>query len=260
MNISKTSWPVQHVRACHNYSIMGKWLLAYRIRNSEFFAWERNSYLTHVISPMGRIEKENYHVDSVCIGCIARHVTLSLGWRHCDVTMTSNLKNEPPHDKTNNVAVRSAKTQISLGIRPVWSESSLCAQWLAKDPSFFHVDSEDFDQTGRMPSWSESSLGAQSFCWFCHEAAQIVTLGTEFSICISRPCKILIVSTLARSFLIESLSNLQVTSSGIRSQRKIHVQAEKRGKTCKWVNVPKSDWAHLQNISKALDYHGKYTG
>ena len=27
--------------------------------------------------------------------------------------------NEPPHDKTNKVAVRPAKTQISLGIRPV---------------------------------------------------------------------------------------------------------------------------------------------
>ena len=34
---------------------------------------------------------------------------------------------EPPHDKTNNVAVRPAKTQISLGICPVWSESSLSA-------------------------------------------------------------------------------------------------------------------------------------
>ena len=29
--------------------------------------------------------------------------------------------------QTNNVAVRPAKTQISLGIRPVWSESSLSA-------------------------------------------------------------------------------------------------------------------------------------
>ena len=28
---------------------------------------------------------------------------------------------EPQHDKTNNVAVRPAKTQMSLGIRPVWS-------------------------------------------------------------------------------------------------------------------------------------------
>ena len=29
---------------------------------------------------------------------------------------------EPQHDKTNKVTVRPAKTQISLGICPVWSE------------------------------------------------------------------------------------------------------------------------------------------
>ena len=39
---------------------------------------------------------------------------------------------EPLHVKTNNVAMRPAKTQISLGIRPVWSESSLYAQWVAR--------------------------------------------------------------------------------------------------------------------------------
>ena len=44
-----------------------------------------------------------------------------------------------------------SKTQVSLGIRPVWSESLLCAQWVAKDPSFLHADSEDSDQTERMP-------------------------------------------------------------------------------------------------------------
>ena len=27
---------------------------------------------------------------------------------------------EPPHDKANKMTVRPAKTQISLGIRPVW--------------------------------------------------------------------------------------------------------------------------------------------
>ena len=52
-------------------------------------------------------------------------------------------KNEPRHDRTNKVTVRPAKTQISLGICPVWSESSLCAQWVAKDPRFLHVDSDD---------------------------------------------------------------------------------------------------------------------
>ena len=45
--------------------------------------------------------------------------------------------------------VRPTKTQISQGIRPVWS--SQCAQWVAKDPSFLHADSEDSDQTARMP-------------------------------------------------------------------------------------------------------------
>ena len=58
---------------------------------------------------------------------------------------------EPRHDKTNKVTVRTAKTQISLGIHPVWSESSLSAQWVAKNPRFLHAESEDSDQTGRMP-------------------------------------------------------------------------------------------------------------
>ena len=49
------------------------------------------------------------------------------------------------------MTVRPAKTQISLGIRPVWSESSLFAQLVAKDPRFLHADSKDSDQTGRMP-------------------------------------------------------------------------------------------------------------
>ena len=58
---------------------------------------------------------------------------------------------EPPHDKTNRMILRPAKTQISLGIRPVWSEFSLCVQWVAKDPIVPYADSEDSDQTGRMP-------------------------------------------------------------------------------------------------------------
>ena len=58
---------------------------------------------------------------------------------------------EPPHVKTNKMTVHPAKTSVSLGIHPVWSESSLCAQWVAKDPIFLHADSEDSDQTGWMP-------------------------------------------------------------------------------------------------------------
>ena len=52
---------------------------------------------------------------------------------------------EPRHDKTNKMSVRPAKIQISLGICPVWSESSLCTQCVAKDPMLLYADSEDSD-------------------------------------------------------------------------------------------------------------------
>ena len=47
--------------------------------------------------------------------------------------------------------VHPARTQISMGIRPVYSESSLCTQREAKDPSFLHADSKDSDQTEQTP-------------------------------------------------------------------------------------------------------------
>ena len=53
---------------------------------------------------------------------------------------------EPQHDKTNEMSVRSAKTQISLGIR-------VFAVRMKKDwvLSYTLSASEDSDQTGRMP-------------------------------------------------------------------------------------------------------------
>ena len=54
------------------------------------------------------------------------------------------------HDKTNKVSVRPAKTQISLGIRSVWSESSLSAWRNIWSLATHWAHSEDSDQTGRM--------------------------------------------------------------------------------------------------------------
>ena len=39
--------------------------LAYQIRKSDILTWDRDSYLTHLILPMGRIKKEKCHVKSV---------------------------------------------------------------------------------------------------------------------------------------------------------------------------------------------------
>ena len=46
--------------------------------------------------------------------------------------------------------VRPAKIQISLRIRAVWSESSLCAFWIAKEEKLFYADNGDSDQTVRL--------------------------------------------------------------------------------------------------------------
>ena len=78
--------------------------------------------------------------------------------------------------------VHPAKTQICLGIRPVWSESSLCTQWVAKGPSFLHADSKDSDRIGRMPSLIRVFAGRTGHFVVCHEAAHmaIYVLSTIF--------------------------------------------------------------------------------
>ena len=56
---------------------------------------------------------------------------------------------EPRHNKTNKMAVRPTKTQISLGIRPVWSELSLSAWRKLGSLATHWAHTEDSDQTGR---------------------------------------------------------------------------------------------------------------
>ena len=84
------------------------------------------------------------------------------------------LLSEPPHDKPAKWPLRPAKTQNSLGIRQVWSESSQSA-WRNIQSSATHwahcealirLDGAQADLSLR---WAH-----RSFCWFCHEAAQVV--------------------------------------------------------------------------------------
>ena len=86
-------------------------------------------------------------------------LTWSWGLRFHSAPQNDVWLHEPPHDKANNVVVHPAKTQISLGIRPVWSESSLSAWRKLGSLATYWVHSEGW---AHMP-----------FCWFCHEAAQL---------------------------------------------------------------------------------------
>ena len=64
--------------------------------------------------------------------------------------MQTKMESKSPHDKNKKMTVRPAKTQISLGIRPVWSASSLGA-WRKHGSLATHkAQREDSDQTGWM--------------------------------------------------------------------------------------------------------------
>ena len=86
---------------------------------------------------------------------------------------------EPQHDKTNKMTVRPAKLKSAWA--SAQSDQSLsCAlnQWVAKDPSFFHADSKDSDQTGRMDTQADLRLrwAHMLFCWFCRVVAYLYPL------------------------------------------------------------------------------------
>ena len=68
-----------------------------------------------------------------------------------------------------------AKTRINLGIRPVWAESSLSACRKLGSFATHWAYSEYTDHTGRMPRLISVFGGRAVFCWFCHEAAQMVS-------------------------------------------------------------------------------------
>ena len=55
---------------------------------------------------------------------------------------------EPPHDKTDKMACAPTKTQISQGMCPVWSESSLSAWRKLGSLATYWVHSEDSDSLG----------------------------------------------------------------------------------------------------------------
>ena len=78
-----------------------------------------------------------------------------------------------PDDKTNNMTVRPAKTQISLGIHPIWSESLLSAWRYIASSATHWAHCEDW------PDWADAQADLslrwahRPYCLFCHEAAHL---------------------------------------------------------------------------------------
>ena len=65
-----------------------------------------------------------------------------------------------------------------------WSEYSLCAKWEAKEPRVLHADSEESDQTGRMPR----------LCVFAGHTVILLVLPCCGSYCLCFLCRKLLTS------------------------------------------------------------------
>ena len=75
---------------------------------------------------------------------------------------------EPPHDNTNKMSVRPANTQISLGIRPVWSESSLFAWRKLGSLATHWAHSEDWSDRANTQADLSLRWAHMPFVWFYH--------------------------------------------------------------------------------------------
>ena len=90
----------------------------------------------------------------------------ALWWVNICASARQNQQNTKWH-------VRPAKTLISLGIRPVWSESSL-STWRKFGSLAIHwAHSEDSDQAGRMPKLICLRRAHMPFCRFCRALAHM---------------------------------------------------------------------------------------
>ena len=75
--------------------------------------------------------------------------------------------------------VHPMKTQISLDIRAIWSVFVVRTKkaWVLSYPLSAQ---RRLIRMGGCPRWSETSLGAESFWWFCHEAAHLFWTSHKF--------------------------------------------------------------------------------
>ena len=89
---------------------------------------------------------------------------------------------EPPHDKPTKWHVRQAKTQISLGIRPVLSESSLSAWRNLGSLATHWAQSKDWWDWADAQADLICRWAPRPFCLFCHAAAhydQLTFIGCD---------------------------------------------------------------------------------
>ena len=145
------------------------------LSKNDFLIW-LSEYLSD--SVVSVVTSFNYSFNSVLHAGISDLIFSGtfLVWLFSPVVSSPPRPFEPPHDKTNKMTVHPANTQISLGIRPVWSVFSARSMG-SSGPKL--------SSCGQRRLWSDW-VDAQAdlslrwvhmpFCWFCHEAAHFACL------------------------------------------------------------------------------------
>ena len=110
---------------------------------------------------------------SNCTFTVYKLILITWVLHHISITWSISIRNlyqlSRLMTKPTKWYVRPGKTQISLGI---W-RSSLCTRWVVKDPRFLHAASEDWSDWADAQADLSLRWAHMSFCWFCHEAAQL---------------------------------------------------------------------------------------
>ena len=131
--------------------------------------------------------------------------------------------------------VRQAKTQISLGIRPVWSESSLSAWRKLGSLATYWVHSEDSDQMGRMPRliWVFAGHTVTLLVLSCRLFNEL--LSNFFTFITENDCLVM---------------NLRMLWSGQALQNYVHPTEGSQGTYCFWCKSYQR--SHLRSFLSAL--------
>ena len=155
--LASTKWSKVHILSLITKNCLS-WINGKRRNTIYIISWlmRRKLHVKPVCGRAGALTSDPW----LCSQSVREH-----GFKKCGLFLRPLAKiRNVSHlmTKPTKLPLCPAKTQISLGIRPVWSESSQCAQWVDEDPMFLHANSEYSNQLGGCTGWSVSSLGAMA--------------------------------------------------------------------------------------------------
>ena len=110
--------------------------------------------------------KASIHWDT----CLVRHFSKHKCFENSVIILSHSVS----HLNMSCLMTKPTKWLLPVKTQIIWPESLLCTQWVAKDPSFLHVDSKDWSDWADAQADLSLRWAHMPFCWFCREAAHLM--------------------------------------------------------------------------------------